>query len=321
MCFTAPYIGVRGKCSVDSPTSGLYINDLPGITFRRGTKTANEEDVTAKAMFTRLSELAVEAVKSDLLQMLNEGHQFNKVLTRSTYGRFDTDENTNTYVDGAGVEIEQVLKDPYTSIYIESIDLWPTTGSTIQITVSDGVQTEVCDVTTTGNGIHNVRIDFESSQEKITIVTDGFTGRNVEWNSLCDCEYDGLQVRGKIGSNYSGNMNGIRVRLQERCNPEAFFCQYENLLRRPILYKMGIMFVEEAMWTDRYNRFISNSEEQLMQMKSSWNGGVDPVSGYENKGEYWRQLRNAIGQLSRSLEKDDSRCLSCKKLKIISAIP
>lgn len=325
MCFDAPYIGVRGACESDTPTSGLYINDLPGITFKRGTMAANAEDLTAKAMFERLSTLAVDHVKNDFIRELSSQYQFNRVLNRHTYGYYEDDEVYSVVASGLGLEIERCIIDPFTSIYVESVDIWTQTIEEVQFTVTDGVNTELCDVTTNADGITNVRLDFESKQEKIYITFDGATVRQSTWDKYC---YDyckdacGVFVRGYDSGNYTGTFYGLRPRVQERCDKDALFCQYEELLRYPILYQMGIRFLQEAIHTDRYNPFVVNAKESLEQLMIEWNGGLDVVTGVKKRGEYWRQLYSSIDQMKHSLKYGEkSRCLTCKSARFVDSIP
>lgn len=315
MCFIAPYIGLRGPCEIQNPTSNLYFNDLPGVTFRRGSLSANEEDLTSKAMFERISALAVEEVKEDFLQSISHRYNFDRVLSRETFGRFD-DNSYQTYNSGVGVEMEQCIKDPYSSLFIESVDIWSQSGGSITVTVTDGIQTEACDVNLATDGFTNVRLGFESSQEKITITHTGGTFRVSDSNwyacDFCESPNAGLTVRGLEDGVYKGTYFGMRIRAQRRCSKDAFLCNYEDLLRRAILYKAGIKFLHEAIFTDRFNRFVANGKDQLERLLIMWNGGIDPVTGYENRGEYWRNLKGAISQLERSFKSEKSNCISCK---------
>jgi hypothetical protein len=64
-CFpTKNYIGIRGDCDGETPESGLYINDLAGITLKLAASSATEEDVRGIDMLRRLETLAIDLAAS-----------------------------------------------------------------------------------------------------------------------------------------------------------------------------------------------------------------------------------------------------------------
>ena len=278
-------------CEDQTPSSGLWINDLPGVTFKRGALTANEEDVTSRGFFDRIDELAVEQVKRDFFSRLSNEFQFNKIIESGRIGRYlDTYSNATL-----PVTVEKRQDDPFSQIYIQSIDVWTeaavVSGAQV-LTVSDGVTTE--SFAPAMNGITNIPIDFTTDQEMVTITMPLISYRDVYLDD-CTC----LDVT---------NTAGIRIYYQCLCSAELFACQYEHLLRYAILYKMGILFLEEVMFGDRLNRWATAKEKHDMILENY-------------KYNYEEAMLSTVHQIKHSMGNRKSDCLNCQNTKIIDVIP
>jgi hypothetical protein len=52
-----------------------------------------------------------------------------------------------------------------------------------------------------------------------------------------------------------------------------------------------------------------------------WWGGMDPKTGFEIKGEYWRHLNSAAQQIKKSLLSSKSICINCNRLTQTITLP
>ena len=86
-CFT-DFILVRGACGTATPSSGLYINDLPGISLRRGANVADEEQVTGVQLLNDSITLGIELTKKEIMERMLDIVRFNSIYQSQQYGAF-----------------------------------------------------------------------------------------------------------------------------------------------------------------------------------------------------------------------------------------
>ena len=65
------YIGLKG-CSNDAPASGLYINDLPGISNEFLNSIATQDQASYVQMYESVQRIVLEQIKTDVRQALYE---------------------------------------------------------------------------------------------------------------------------------------------------------------------------------------------------------------------------------------------------------
>ena len=91
-CFT-DFILVRGACGDAVPSSGLYINDLPGLTLRSAANVANEEQITGVGLLNNAIATGIELTKKEIMERMIEIVRFNSVYSSKRI----SDLNYDTY--------------------------------------------------------------------------------------------------------------------------------------------------------------------------------------------------------------------------------
>ena len=69
-CYEGNFIGVRGYCGSIEPESGLYINDLPGISIARAADTTDESYTRGVDFLYAQEKLAFDLTIQDFKQQL-----------------------------------------------------------------------------------------------------------------------------------------------------------------------------------------------------------------------------------------------------------
>ena len=86
------YIGLRG-CSTTTPASGLYVNDLPGISLKAIVSLTNEEEKTYLELWDMIERRAQSRFSLDVREHMQKSYKI-KSLTQGV--------NTLGYSSGTG---------------------------------------------------------------------------------------------------------------------------------------------------------------------------------------------------------------------------
>lgn len=336
-CFpTKNYIGIRGDCDGETPESGLYINDLAGITLKLAASSATEEDVRGIDMLRRLETLAIDLAAQDFLMKLSPKVQFKKVCDTARVGFHDKDDFTAPQLrTKVGVELEKYGNDRYKRLYVEYIEIKvkeTVKQKIVYIEDSSGVTQKKFNIKP---GMNKLYLNYTSKDDCVKVYFDAddvtlydnegiYTGAG-----CCECWSDSqcFKVKGIIdylggeGWEDATSYNGIGISAQCKCDSNELVCQYRDELRFAIWYRMGILVMDEVLATDRSNPLVRNSKESARQNLLKWHGGINPQTGFEEKGEYHKSVWQVVNQVRYSINPHETDCMVCESLKVVSAIP
>lgn len=75
------FIGLRSCSAAEEPGSGLYINDLPGISSEVLQTITEAEEETYKITWSKIEDAAILSFRSQLMAQVNKCFQINKMAT------------------------------------------------------------------------------------------------------------------------------------------------------------------------------------------------------------------------------------------------
>jgi len=101
-----------------------------------------------------------------------------------------------------------------------------------------------------------------------------------------------------LADNITSSEVGLMVGYNARCGIDEFVCSRLSLFLEPYLYKLGIEFLKETKYSDRFNRYSLLDTEQKNELLE------------EYKLEYRRLLDSAFEDLK---VPDDGICFICNK--------
>jgi hypothetical protein len=338
MCLPANYIGIRGTCDGAEPVSGLYINDLPGISLSRAVGTTDEVFLRGVDFLRANERLAFEMVRQDFKAGISRDFRLNSVI--------DTIERKISYSRGAYLPIEagfrwvrlrDDLRDQLATLRINNIELYARNAwSGFTFDLVDGAETHTYTVNLTA-GINNIPIrrtiesgmayiKYDASQVELWEPDNYGTAKCADSACLCDCSFDAY-----IKSEYftgpdltdlstSRNRNGIAVNATLWCDLDTVFCQYVDAFKFAIWVKMGILIAEKYLSSDRSNFAAFAAKQDAVRLLTQWKGGVDS-DGFEVKSEYWKHFTSAYNQIKEHMKYSGSLCFECATLQFIHQIP
>lgn len=113
------FIGLRHSCNYCEPTSGVYFNDLTGMSLKRLSTAAGEENHTAEKLFKKLHDRAIEIVVGHLTGGLSKEFHFNHTIQKRKIGK--TGKEFNDYKPKKGIYLERYSDDCFQSLRVGKV--------------------------------------------------------------------------------------------------------------------------------------------------------------------------------------------------------
>jgi hypothetical protein len=90
------------------------------------------------------------------------------------------------------------------------------------------------------------------------------------------------------------------------CDAEQFICQIKNKLALPIWYKASQLVAEEALYSTRYNSYVTARGEAIQQLADTYKTKYD----------------NSVKHLLSGVKTPENVCWSCfKSIEPINQVP
>jgi len=308
-CYEGNFIGVRGYCGSVEPESGLYINDLPGISIKRAAG-ATEEAYSKGVDFMYAQEaIAFDLTIQDFKQALMRDFTLNSVIDE-TFFKMKT--KTMNFENRSGVlTIYKCINDPFAALRINYVEVYSEFSVTgFIVTINDGItQTEK-----TFNlvpGLNRLFLHYTSQSDQITV---SHPEESLHYTRECfyRCECSTISVNNQSSFNYQASLV---------CDLDILGCMFRNELKYAMWYRQGILIVENYQSSDRINPSIFAAKMDSANLLLKWWGGMDPKTGFEIKGEYWRHLNSAAQQIKKVLLSSKSLCINCNRLTQTITLP
>jgi len=338
MCIPDNYIGIRGECVGVEPISGLYINDLPGISLNRAAGATDENYLRGVDFLRSNEKLAFQLVQQDFKAGIAKDFSLRHIIDTLdrkisfARGQYLPLENTNRYV-----YIKDLLIDQLTSLRINSIEFYARNDyPNFTFTIKDGALNSVytVDVTTGLNRIplsYKVQsgaayIEYDANQVEIWEPDNyGLYNRCAD-GCINDCSYDlYIDVKYYTGANITTlqpvlQRNGIAVSATLFCDIDSVFCQYLDAFKFAVWVRMGILIAEKYLSSDRSNPAVFAAKQDAQRLLTQWKGGVD-TDGFEVKSEYWKHYVSGYNQVKEHMKRSSSVCFECDVNTFIHLIP
>lgn len=295
------YITLEGLSPEISPRSGLYINDLPGVTKAMFTGLMSEDLSEVEEYWTRLYKRSVENFIDEVASRMDQEFNVEKVIDSQKTGNFDKPFALNDSPElESGVKIE-VVKTRYSVTEILVIDIYSVGSpdpSDVILKIIDDESDKVLWSKSVDleEGLNTIDVFECFDSKKLRIVYNpsevaSYT-TNQNRNSSCyqSCATDAAS---KI-TQYNGG--GLIAEFVTKCSISAFICSQISRFKLALWYYIGVELMTDAVLSRNVNCFTIDREEAKNQM------GL-----YEE--EVNKKLDNALKRLR---IKDDLVCFDCR---------
>lgn len=325
------YINVRG-CGATAPPSGIYLNDLEGITLKQITSLADAQQQGFVGVYADIQTRALMRLADDFRAVMAERYKLKRILDTVSLPKSRADlSQTPPAIDpahygGFMVELDynlnnedqQFVNSPLSAIYIQELYLYidpSAAGDEVSIIVRDlDTDTTVSSTTHIATaGWNNIQINqtftgnyWDKSRKLFigyAITTDNGvlspayytvpTLRNVGY-------YGCLRIRGGSLSDTflyteSDQTYGMAGILSLRCDFGSLICTNKDLFKRPLLYALGVEAMNEQLYTDRMNEYTLLRRNQAQENRERWSVDYD----------------KSLKQVAQGISLDCDSCLEC----------
>jgi hypothetical protein len=277
-------IGINKTCTEETPESGMYIQDLPGITIKIADAATSEEEVSGVTLIRRKIEFAQNRIVNDLRSFMKDRFNMFSAIEENTIGYYKQDQSSTAVEAGKlkGFRV-QLRERPYLQLSIHRIGLKLTSTASTSVYIYDlqnnilldtipisGASGEIVYVTLNKSYLTNRQnlslfVCYDSSVSGVynSTVYDGYgsgcrTCRR-GGNSLTYLQSGYINsASAKTDSNFNSSStgNGLTVDYSINCTIEPFVCNLSQLLAWPLLFKTGAELMLELKNSRRLNSIV-----------------------------------------------------------------
>ena len=328
-------IAVDRQCTAIVPTSGLFLQDLPGVTIRMADAGTDEETESGLALMEDKIAFAQRALVQDMRDFLLPKIRSASVIENDTVGFYL--ENLQGVASQAGQYkgIRAQISDfDYFSFYVQSVTVQLDASLATSVFIIDLLTNRILDtiaITTVANVPTEVQVNREylsgKQQMSILVAIDagvtgsfkntlhpnarrGCTGCGAKWNAFIDFDSVRIPIAGQlIDQNTSGNndgTNGVSINYSLNCIVDPVICNMSQQIAWGVLHKTGVELLKELKWSNRLNSYVTVNASKIDEM-------ID---------EFQAEYVKSINQITDNMNIPSNICYSCRNLvKKVSDIP
>jgi hypothetical protein len=341
-CLT-DYIGLVG-CSDSEPESGLYINDLPGVTLESIAKIGNAEQETYLGTWNEIQKRGRKKFATRISAKLLERYKIRSITESVNLLRYIDTVNNQTALGlnwrGFTIELapkstQHFVSSAFQRIFIKELSLYfkQVSGSPVALKVFDLDSGEVLgtyEITDPVIGWNTVSVNTSFNHYRLFAAFDATLVASV-WqeisefsiNSFCDCVCSiygdcDARIRGAKSATldatltdddltFDQNTYGLTGIFTIGCSYENLVCNNRQVFDTSLWYLMGVELMLERLYSDRLNRYTTVDLKTASELKDYF------------QAEFDKEMEIAVGGIN--LDSADC-CIECNApIMVVESIP
>jgi hypothetical protein len=324
------HIGIKGTGAA-APESGIYINQLPGISLQNIQRTANSEQVTYAEVWSDVQDRAGRRIVTDLRNKLRSRY---KIKTNNGFFFLETmDQGTiiaaaahyRGLVYDAGIDQNGFFSFHVTSVTVDLPQALDTLTVLIMDRVGNILDTLVKENASEGLNTITVNQAYAASSIFIAIDSTAVPLKETNLNNVLTDGYYALlssllgagctpalygataglsipAIRSQSTSTY-----GISAVIMPTCDYSALICWNKELFESAWIYLCGAELMLERTFSDRINKLTTVDKDQAEALRDLYTG------------QYEQALEDTIGGLTINAE---DGCIECQAMvKTVERLP
>jgi hypothetical protein len=306
------YITVRQGCENITPKSGLYIEDLPGISIQSAAMIAEEKYRNGVDLIHDKVIHAIQLLESSVQRhIMLQGYNIPPAPKTREICSFSKTQVNGTAGLERGIRLYQNnLTSPYSCLFVNRIYIksQTTATKTLKVQDKDGNLITSYSVDLVANELYTLEANLCVYNTQTFILLDNIdivTYKTTCWNGDC-CHWDYSKrasrfysVNGWNGTNCDRNGYGIGVDIGLRCDLSAMMCDVLPYIKMAVLYKAGSEILKELMASRRLSIVTISNQEWAEETIPQWEAFVED------------ELETIIPTLLPTLKDNDTNCLTC----------
>ncbi len=288
------YIGLRSlkdHCEQPPPISGLYLEDLEGMTVANLASIESGKAQNVQVMFDQLLQRCGRIMMEEIKILLQPYLRTQATIEGGRLGKF-----SNNVCNESELKIETCLG-ALQRLVIEEINVKFTVSGEVVLTLTDGDYTETKTITSVAGEEQTIQWFYVAKTNKVSITAPvtGHTGSLFgAWRFGSNAPYKFICC-----NQTTRKVCGITAAFTIQCNYDAILCATLPHLNYPLLYSLGIEVLKEWESSTRLNFLTIHGKE--------WAA---------DKREEWQIKRNemivaAVPGLASTLQSIDRKCVTC----------
>jgi len=309
-CLT-DYIGLRG-CSTATPPSGLYVNDLPGISLKQIVSLTNEEEKTYQELWDVIQRRAQNRFSLDVREKMSKEYKIKSI---------NQGINVNGYSAGTGVTLlprtygfaleydtmnTGYVPSPLTYMHIQQINFYSEYSTNTSILFYDiDAKTQLYALSVNLNvGLNTIEVN-----QTFTNVGRLFVGVQLDqgmnytsikapsnyWNGCCGTLVRGAYYDGGSQFIFGEELYGFSPIFTVGCSWDGLICQNKNIFSRAYWYLTGIEVLSEVIYSTKLNQFTTVNLQKANDLRT----------------EYQVEYMKALEQICSGMNLECDCCLEC----------
>lgn len=273
------YIGLTG-CGASSPASGLFINSLPGISFKSIEQLADAEQQTYIGVWNDVQLRATKKLELMLNMELSKNHKV-KTAQYSVSTPKSTTANTVNLGTNAAIKIIQRCVSPLQGHYIQTVTIRKQDiGDDAYLAIYDAETNELLhDETIVSDGSTTVvtfQVNKTFTNEEILVTMD--LNSNIFYTEDADNIYtDCVSLEFGNANNTFTNTGlnyGLSIVYGLRCSLSNLACYAKDLFALPLWYMLGSEMMMERMTSERINKWTVD-RKQAEELKAFYDAEAE----------------------------------------------
>lgn len=277
-------IGIRGDGNT-APFSGLYLNDLTGITIESADAAISAEVQSGFQLLRDKISFAQQAIKAEMRNFLQGSLRAENLIEADNIGYYEDDMEVLTADPGnyRGIQI-QSDDCKHAELVVNSLSFRAQSSGDVTVKVFDlitGKELESITVAALADEIVTTQVNrsYKATSKKLNLLfvydaaTESYKTNTYAGKAICCGSQAGmysntqLYFRGasiaasamKTHKNVSSlsHTSGLSLSYSLQCTAEPLICSIASILAYPILYKAASLIMMEYRYSRRLNSIIS----------------------------------------------------------------
>lgn len=320
------FIGLNWCGATGTPASGLYVNDLAGISLKQITSLTDEETATFSALWTTIQKRAESRFGVDVREAIGKRYKLSSINQGGYIGKEITGTATASTGGFNGFVIE--LLPSADSDYMDSAMSFISV-QTLQFYANGADATEVKEVAIfdllTGDKLFTTNVTLVAGWNTVQVNTRLTNSYNqLPKNVFCGINTTGLStfdldipLSGSLASccrarlrgastdattgiteddlTFGSNSYGMSGVFTIGCAWDGFVCQNKALFARPYWYCLGIELLTEQIYSTRLNSYTTIGMQKAKELRE----------------EYMTEYMRTLNQICTNIEMECDCCIEC----------
>lgn len=307
-CLT-DYIGLRG-CSSSIPPSGLYVNDLPGISLKQIVSLTNEEEKTYLELWDMIQRRAQNRFSLDVREQMGKAYKIKSINQAISVPGYSTGTGTIATDAEYGFTIEYDTMDtgyvpsPLSYIHVQKVQFYSEVNGTMNLTFRDIDSGEIVYQSPTffsNIGLNTIEVNYTFNNVARLFgglyMTNGSLYTSIKAPAItgecCGALSRGAWYDGSF--HYTQEVYGVCATYTIGCAWDGLICLNKNIFSRPYWYLLGIEVLTEVIYSTKLNQFTTVNLQKANELRT----------------EYQVEYMKALTQVAEGMNLDCDCCLEC----------